>query len=424
MRVALVCSLLVACAEHPTYYGEVKPILDARCIGCHQDGGIAPFELTTFESARANATALSAAVASRTMPPWLAATTDVTYRHDPSLTDAQIATLKAWVKDGTPMGDSKARPAHIAGVGGGLERVDVELAMPEPYLPIATPDEYRCFPIKWQDTQRRYVTGFNALPGNARIVHHAAIYVIPPEYAHLPIEWDGEEAGPGYSCYGAPYGDRPQSFPIQLLAAWIPGYQGVTFPEGLGIAVEPDAMLVLQMHYNQADADPARHETVETTVADQTRVLFSVADSVEKQAVYAPFLNIAWVAGSMQIPAHTAGVKHAHRADPRSFFDLFGVPLDVSNGFSIWAAMFHMHQLGREGNVFVHKARGKKTEILHIPRWDFHWQQEYYFSEPVRFDSSDELELQCIFDNDRAEDVNWGESSQEEMCVVNLLITE
>jgi mono/diheme cytochrome c family protein len=428
MRASLMLSLwLAACAEHPTYYADTKAIFDARCTSCHRPDGIAPFSLTTYEDAKAHAAAVRAAVQARTMPPWLAAKTDVAYRHDPSLDDAQTQTIVRWVEAGAPAGDPKATPARVAAVGGGLQRVDVQLAMPEPYLVQASPDEYRCFPIRWTEQTKRYITGFDATPGNPGVVHHAAVYLIPPKYADLPLEWDGEEAGPGYSCYGAPYGDRVQSFPIQLVSAWIPGYSGVSFPEGIGIEIQPDAMLVLQMHYNVSH-DHARHEPA----FDQTRLSFSVADSVEKRAVYAPFLDLSWVAGNMPIAAGEANVRHVHRKDPREFFQLFGVPLDTTNGFRIWAAMFHMHQLGQSGRVRVHRPKGIKTEILSLPRWDFHWQQEYYFAEPVAFGPADQLELECIFDNTEAaqpngrpvRDVNWGERSEEEMCVVNLLISE
>ena len=34
-----------------TYYRDVKPLLDARCVQCHSPGNIAPFSLTTHEEA-------------------------------------------------------------------------------------------------------------------------------------------------------------------------------------------------------------------------------------------------------------------------------------------------------------------------------------------------------------------------------------
>src|SRR5690242_16408876 len=55
------------------YYEDIKPIVDAKCVGCHVDGGIAPFSLTTFDAVSAAQGSVKAEVASRRMPPWLAA---------------------------------------------------------------------------------------------------------------------------------------------------------------------------------------------------------------------------------------------------------------------------------------------------------------------------------------------------------------
>jgi len=35
-------------APAPTYFADVKPILEGRCAGCHRLGGIAPFALTSY----------------------------------------------------------------------------------------------------------------------------------------------------------------------------------------------------------------------------------------------------------------------------------------------------------------------------------------------------------------------------------------
>ena len=36
-----------------TYYGHIKPMFDARCVACHQDGAIGPFALDNYEDAAA-----------------------------------------------------------------------------------------------------------------------------------------------------------------------------------------------------------------------------------------------------------------------------------------------------------------------------------------------------------------------------------
>ena len=53
----------------------------------------------------------------------------------------------------------------------------------------------------------------------------------------------------------------------------------------------------------------------------------------------------------MKIPAGEANVQYTTEADPRDFFKLLGSPLDTTNGFNIEAVMFHMHKLGKIGQL-------------------------------------------------------------------------
>lgn len=419
MRTLLACSAaaLVACtAPGPTYHQDVQPILAARCANCHVAGGVAPFALDSFEAASAMAPAIADAVTSGRMPPWKAAPADVTYLRNPSLSDEQKALIATWAKQPSE-GDAKKPGAPLPSLGGGVDRVDLTLKMPEPYLPSARPDEYRCFVLTWPEATTKFVTGVNALPGVGSQVHHIALYVVPPDAAHFPRQWDAEDETPGYACYGGPFGDRPQQFAVNLMTAWIPGYQGTTFPRGGGVQVDPGATVVMQMHYNLAG--------VADVQADQTAMQFQLADSVERRLAYQPLLDVAWVAGEMKIPAGQAEVPHQYVADPRSFFRLLGSPLDTTNGFNIEAVMFHMHTLGRRGELWLEKPGQPRKKIIDIPAWDFHWQNEYQLAEPVRFEPGDKLRVKCTFDNQGGtSDVNWGENSSQEMCVANILSSE
>src|SRR5205085_2609783 len=87
--------------SNPSWHQDVKPIVDGRCIGCHKEGGIAPFSLESYEQAKALAPQIAKAVESRTMPPWKAvANPDVKYLDDPSLTQEQIDAIVTWSKTG------------------------------------------------------------------------------------------------------------------------------------------------------------------------------------------------------------------------------------------------------------------------------------------------------------------------------------
>ena len=186
--------------------------------------------------------------------------------------------------------------------------------------------------------------------------------------------------------------------------------------------MKPGSVMVIQMHYNVAGGEPD---------PDQSKFQFSIADQVAKEAWYAPFLSVAWVAGLMDIPAGEAEVKHELQEDPRDFFELVaGVDLPFDNGFDIHAVMFHMHELGERGSV-ARVRRGRPTSFLEIEQWDFNWQRQYTLTEPLSVDDGDEIFLRCVFDNspgnqeggEAPRDRNWGEGTGDEMCVANMLVT-
>ncbi len=81
-------------ASVPSFANEVAPIFTTRCAtsGCHVDGGNAPFAINGFGDVQPRAAAIKNRVAGRTMPP----------SGSTALSDAQIATIVAWVDGGAP----------------------------------------------------------------------------------------------------------------------------------------------------------------------------------------------------------------------------------------------------------------------------------------------------------------------------------
>ena len=52
------------------FYEDIAPLLANHCNGCHSEGGVAPFTLTSYADAVEWAAPILAAVESRTMPPF------------------------------------------------------------------------------------------------------------------------------------------------------------------------------------------------------------------------------------------------------------------------------------------------------------------------------------------------------------------
>src|SRR5687767_13801120 len=81
LAVAL-CGLLPGCTGSPdeqqppaasvTWHQDIALIVIQRCSGCHEEGGIGPFPLETYEQAKSFAPAMLMAIESGSMPPFLA----------------------------------------------------------------------------------------------------------------------------------------------------------------------------------------------------------------------------------------------------------------------------------------------------------------------------------------------------------------
>ncbi len=403
-----------------TWHRDIKPIVERSCISCHTDGGIGPFSLEEYAFAFQFKDRIADQVANRIMPPWLAAPGCAEYQHDPSLPQEEIDTIVAWVDLGAPEG-SPLENAEPAESEEGLSRVDLTLEMPEDYVQQLEPDDYRCFLIDWPEDRVKFVTGFRANPGNDSVVHHVIAFLVSPDQVEQYQAFDDAEAGAGYTCFGGPAGQGGQTDAgVGWIGAWAPGSQGSDFPEGTGMRIEPGSKIALQMHYNSQTAGAG---------PDLTSIDFRLADEVDKEAFTLPWANPMWLEGdAMRIPAGQQDVSYSFAFYPTTFIP--GQP-----SFQIHSAALHMHQLGTSGTIEIQRGDGTDECMLEVPRWDFHWQLAYGFTQPKVCNPGDRLSIECHWDNTAANqpvvrghqqdprDVAWGEGSTDEMCLGVFYIT-
>ena len=155
-----------AFAQTPTFSKDVAPILQKACQNCHRPGAIAPMSLLTYQDARPWAKSIKAKVASREMPPWYID------RHvgvqqfldDPSLTDAEIATIGKWVDAGAPQGNPADMPPTPKFTDGWqLGEPDYVVELPEVQIP-ATGGDYFPTPNLTLDLKEASVVTLYLLP--------------------------------------------------------------------------------------------------------------------------------------------------------------------------------------------------------------------------------------------------------------------
>ena len=84
----------------------------------------------------------------------------------------------------------------------------------------------------------------------------------------------------------------------------------------------------------------------------------------------------------------------------------------------------HMHLHGTAIKLSLLHPDGSSACAIDIPRWNFHWQQLYYYVNPMMGAVGDALRLECTYDNSTGtEPLTWGEATTDEMCLIYLYVT-
>jgi len=385
--------------EHPTYYKDVAPILEANCVGCHVAGSIAPFVLDSYSAASVQAAGIKSDTTARLMPPWgpVDDGTCQTWRNARWLSNDEITILSRWADDGAPAGDVMPTPTPAPTPE--LAHVDATLDMGVTYTPIAPAgmnDEYRCFLVDPGLTADAYITGYHVHPGARSIVHHVIAYAVSTSGASQALALDQQSADPGYECFGTA-GVDGESWAL----GWAPGGDVSFYPDTTGVPLKAGQKLVLQVHYNlTAGSQP-----------DDTRVDLQLESTVAKRAYIFPIPN-----ESFSLPKGQASISSTVT------YPLSQLPVDVH----LWGLGPHMHLLGRAQDVSLIHSSGTEECLLHQPHYSFKWQQLYEYQDPILVTPADSLKLTCTWDTTNAvnDPTTWGEGTADEMCLAIAYITQ
>ncbi|HVR27935.1 MAG TPA: tetratricopeptide repeat protein, partial [Thermoanaerobaculia bacterium] len=383
-----------AAAEVPTWARDVAPIVLRHCAACHQADGPAPFALTTYEEARLQARLLAEVTASGFMPPWLPEPGPA-FAGERRLQAEEIAVLARWSAAGAPAGDLAAAPAAPAPTRGWrLGEPDLVVEMPEPYLLAAGgADVFRSFvlPVGEIGAPRRWVETVELLPGDPRVVHHATLLADATDSSR---RLDAADPAPGFD--GMRTFSRARA-PDGHLVGWTPGK--VPFPgaSDLAWALDAGTDLVLELHLLPS----GREETVRARVG----LHFAPGPPARRP--------LALRLGSKTIDI--AAGEAEHRVEDR-----FRLPV----GVEVLAVYPHAHHLCRRMTATALLPDGRIETLLEIRRWDFDWQDQYHYREPVALPAGTELRMEYVYDNSAANARNphhpprrvvYGPSSGDEM---------
>jgi Copper type II ascorbate-dependent monooxygenase, C-terminal domain/Copper type II ascorbate-dependent monooxygenase, N-terminal domain len=415
-----------------TYWDDVAPILNNKCVGCHTAGGIAPFRLDRYTEARQNALKMAVATREGVMPPYLV-THDGTcgdFEDAGTLTADEKAKIWDWAsgerKEGTP---AVLQAPPVLSLGPAREWKTPNIVPVAEGGQLAEFDEYRCFPMDSGMDKDSFITGYEVLPGNPALVHHLVAFLVDPEKTSPSGKTNAEVMAaldavdpdrPGWSCFGLP----DEELEVDgVPAVWAPGQGPIVYPTGVGIQQKASHKVVIQLHYNLA----GHHGTTNPTpspagMSDSTTLRLRHADEVDRPGVFVTvdgFLDTLF--GDKPPASLAAGQKSVKYSwsmtgkemglgDDMPYLDVIGV-------------MPHMHERGVSQVMKLGPEGGQMACAAQVNRWDFNWQKFYFYKTPQRLTPTSRLEMTCDYDtslDDKEVLPGWG--TRNEMCAAILMI--
>tara|TARA_B100000678_G_scaffold64418_1_gene52545 strand:+ start:37337 stop:39412 length:2076 start_codon:yes stop_codon:yes gene_type:complete len=370
--------------QNISYTEDVAPILIENCAECHAEGGIAPWAMKDHQSIQGWAPMMKQVMMDGRMPPWGPDTTYRAMEHSRALTNEEKQTIIHWIDAGAPRGEGEDPFVELAYTAPewpeDLGEPDLILNVPEYTIPATGVVDYQYPYAVNPQTEDKWLKATAIIPGDRAAVHHA----LTGYMEEVPADGRGTESNWKFSTGTYAVGEEPM---IHM------DNSGSPFPAGGAIG--------FQMHYTPIGKE----------IVDNTKVGFYFHD--EKPKYYTRSYVI--VDPTITLPPGDGYHEEVAYMDWPADATLYGI-------------YPHGHFRLARTLVTLERADGTEEVLLNVPRYDFNWQFDYRFEEPVDIKKGDRIVTNYWYDNskrnfanpDPSKTVTWGDQSFEEMKYTRL----
>ncbi|MFK7740702.1 MAG: tetratricopeptide repeat protein [Planctomycetota bacterium] len=389
--------LLPAQQDGPTWSSSIASLVHRSCTPCHRAGQPAPFDLIAYDDVRRRADFVLEVVEDGYMPPWQPS--EGHFLGDRRLSEAEIASLRQWVAAGAPRGDAASEPAAPRFAGGWqLGEPDLVVRMPDTLdVPAGGADIVRNFVVPVAVEELRYVAALEIRPGN-RAVHHAVLAVDSTRQSRQRDARDEPAGFPGMTLGSA-------SPPDGHFLGWTPGKSVRRNEPGMAWRLHPGDDFVLQLHA----VPTGKRERVQPEIG----IWFSKVPTkrvYDMAMLFSEEIDIAVGEQGFVLKDHVV------------------LPVPVT----LHAIYPHAHYVCRSMRAVATLPDGTARTLFAIEDWDFDWQDDYRYREPIELPANTHVAMRYVYDNSEANSnnptrplqrVRFGQDSADEMGTLTLSMT-
>jgi hypothetical protein len=387
----------------PTFSKDVWPILQKRCLSCHQADEIGPMAFTSFEQTRPWASAIREAVRSKAMPPWHATAGSHAFRNDRSLSQKEIETLVAWVDSGAKQGEPLPTftPKQQAS-GWKLGKPDVVIQIPGFAVPKTGQLPYSFLIVPLHFDHDTWVSAAEFHIDHRAVIHHINAFVRSPESSYLANFPRNQIFVPTVAERGKRREGERLFDRRELLLGYEPGYDPHPWLEDGAKLIRAGSDVVLEMHYNPNG----------NAVTDYSELALYFAKSAPSKRILAidtlRDLNLMIPPGDRDYESKAA--------------------MTLAAPAKLLSVQPHMHVRGKSMEVRAVQPDGSAESLINVPKYDFQWQTTYVYADPLSLPAGTWLESVAKFDNsvnngfnpDPGATVRWGDQTTDEMHIAFL----
>ncbi|MFN7916555.1 MAG: cytochrome c [Vicinamibacterales bacterium] len=400
-----------------TFSKDVSPILQAKCQSCHEPGSIGPMSLVTYQDARPWARSIKQRVESRQMPPWhIDRSVGVQhFKNDMSLSDAQVATIVAWVDGGALEGnpaDFKAKPItkdlYWQAERDGLGKPDLVITAPLQTMPAVHQD------VWWRPvndipvTEPRWIRAVEIRPSNLqgrKILHHSIAYhILRPDNTAAVNQ--GVQVNRGISFSGSAAASQQElALRRPQIMEWAIGKGYDQYMEGTGKLIMPGEKISWDQHIHAAGE--------EVTSSSELGIwLYPKGQEPTKRSYLVGFTGLKNGTEGLDIPPNSVAYTEG--------FNVLKENTIITN------FQPHFHLRGKAMQVEAILPNGATQTISYVKDFNFNWMTNYIFTDeasPV-FPKGTIIKVSAYYDNTKANKSNpdpdqwvgYGDRTVDEMA--------